>query len=328
MTTVSHRAVAVILGVSFSITALGADQGITAGQRKLKERGFYTGEATGVNDEATRSAVRRFQIREGLEVTGNIDAPTSAALQNDGPARPDAESTDEVSPGPSIRERAQSVVEDDRAFLNRVEAADIDEPPAEQVAPPVRPEMRQPVPAEKREPAPPKPKPRVVEPKPRVVEQEPLAPERQERRERTEERGVREARDPAPVAAAPATMSAAEARRFVESYLAAAEGPSPEGEVSFYADEVDYFDSGKVSRSVVAKDQRSYYRRWPNRQFSIVGEPTITRTSATGASLRFKVRYALGGGNEKAKGEVENFVRLRKTSAGYKIAAIRERKLN
>ncbi|HEX8312984.1 MAG TPA: peptidoglycan-binding domain-containing protein [Chthoniobacteraceae bacterium] len=324
MSILSHRTAAAILGASLSITALAADPAISAGQRKLKERGFYTGEATGANDEATRSAVRRFQIREGLEVTGNLDQATAAALQNDAAARPEVSAADDAPAGPSVRERARNVVEDDRAFLNRVEAADIDEPPAEQVAPPVRPEIRESAPPERREPAPPKPKSR-------VVEQEPPAPERPARvepRERPEPREPREAREPAPVAAGPSGMSAAEARRFVESYLSAAEGPSPEGEVSFYADEVDYFDSGKVGRSFVAKDQRSYYKRWPKRQFNLVGEPTITRTSATGASLRFRVRYAVDGGDEKGKGEVENFVRLRKTGSGYKIAAIRERKLN
>jgi len=307
MSIVSPLAVAVILGASLSLPAAAADPTVTAGQRSLKERGFYTGDATGVNDEATRSAVRRFQIREGLQVTGNLDAATSQALQSNGPARPTTSAQGGYTP--SVRERAHSVVQSDREFLERVESVDLEE-----IAPPPPPPA---APARKgaktAQVAPPPPEPPT---KSRPVQRErapAFAPERA----------------PAPVASAPAPagMSAKEAQRFVSSYLAAAERPSPEAEVAYYADQVDYFDQGKVKRKVVAQDQRRYYQRWPERDFTLAGAPKVVRSSPSGASIRFRVRYTLGGGGERAKGEVENFMRVRKTEDGYKIAAIRERKI-
>ena len=59
-----------------------------------------------------------------------------------------------------------------------------------------------------------------------------------------------------------AAISEEEVREFVEDYLKAAEGPRPAGEVAFFSEKVDYFDSGKVSRQFIEKDQRNYYRRW------------------------------------------------------------------
>jgi hypothetical protein len=47
-------------------------------QQALKQRGFYTGEMTGVYDDATVEAMRRFQTQEKIPVTGY---PTAHALK-------------------------------------------------------------------------------------------------------------------------------------------------------------------------------------------------------------------------------------------------------
>jgi hypothetical protein len=47
-------------------------------QQALKKRGFYTGELTGVYDEATVEAMRRFQTQEKILATGY---PTAHALK-------------------------------------------------------------------------------------------------------------------------------------------------------------------------------------------------------------------------------------------------------
>jgi hypothetical protein len=47
-------------------------------QQALKQRGFYSGEMTGVYDQATIEAMRRFQTREKIPVTGY---PTAHALK-------------------------------------------------------------------------------------------------------------------------------------------------------------------------------------------------------------------------------------------------------
>lgn len=49
-------------------------------QARLANRGYYRGEISGVLDEETRDAIRRFQADRGLAVTGEADSATQAAL--------------------------------------------------------------------------------------------------------------------------------------------------------------------------------------------------------------------------------------------------------
>lgn len=122
-------------------------------------------------------------------------------------------------------------------------------------------------------------------------------------------------------------LTADAARRFVEDYLEAAEQPTPEEEVSFFADRVDYFDSGKVNRRFIEKDQRNYYRRWTSRNFDLIGEPEVLRSSKDSATIRFRASYALRNKADSSQGKIEEVVRLQRTGDGWKIAGIRERKL-
>ena len=56
----------------------GAQQNVdfvVAVQRELRRRGFYNGIVNGISDAATRSAIRSFEARAGLPVTGVIGVP-------------------------------------------------------------------------------------------------------------------------------------------------------------------------------------------------------------------------------------------------------------
>ncbi len=60
--------------------ALRADQTTSAVQRALKDQGFYYGDVTGEKTADTTAAIRRYQIRNGLQITGQIDAETLRSL--------------------------------------------------------------------------------------------------------------------------------------------------------------------------------------------------------------------------------------------------------
>jgi lipoprotein-anchoring transpeptidase ErfK/SrfK len=49
-------------------------------QEKLEELKFFTGESTGVLDEATAEAIKAFQADQGFPITGKVDAQTLASL--------------------------------------------------------------------------------------------------------------------------------------------------------------------------------------------------------------------------------------------------------
>ena len=57
-----------------------ADENVRALQSRLKAGGFYFGEVNGSYDSDTAAAVTRYQIRNGLQITGQLDEPTRHAL--------------------------------------------------------------------------------------------------------------------------------------------------------------------------------------------------------------------------------------------------------
>lgn len=71
-----------ILAVYFfaSLSLLHAQGIIESAQQTLKDKGFYYGELTGHKDAGTIAAIRRYQIRNGLAINGELDADTQRSL--------------------------------------------------------------------------------------------------------------------------------------------------------------------------------------------------------------------------------------------------------
>lgn len=70
-------AVALLLGTLVSVQA---DPQTASAQQALKDQGFYYGEITGTKDADTTAAIRRYQIRNGLQITGDLNAETRKSL--------------------------------------------------------------------------------------------------------------------------------------------------------------------------------------------------------------------------------------------------------
>ena len=116
----------VLLSLTLLMTAVaGADDQLRRVQTELKNQGFYYGEVTGEASAETTAALRRYQIRHGLEVTGAANKQTLGALGVGGarPAAPAAPPPPEPATKPPIHLRKdQPDPEDDRAFLDREQA--------------------------------------------------------------------------------------------------------------------------------------------------------------------------------------------------------------
>jgi len=69
---------------------LRADENVRLVQSRLKTGGFFSGEVNGVYNNDTAAAITRYQIRNGLQITGKLDAQTRYALglTSDAPAVP------------------------------------------------------------------------------------------------------------------------------------------------------------------------------------------------------------------------------------------------
>jgi peptidoglycan endopeptidase LytE len=61
---------------AFVTGSLLADEQTKAIQERLREQGFYYGELDGQGGEETSAAIRRYQIRHGLRVTGQVNDET------------------------------------------------------------------------------------------------------------------------------------------------------------------------------------------------------------------------------------------------------------
>ncbi len=62
------------------VGTIRADQTTSEVQQVLKEQGFYYGDVDGKKSADTTAAIRRYQIRNGLQITGEIDAETLRSL--------------------------------------------------------------------------------------------------------------------------------------------------------------------------------------------------------------------------------------------------------
>lgn len=103
------------------VSAAFADDQLRSVQSALKTQGFFYGDVTGQTSPETTAAIRRYQIRNGLEVTGALSKETLGAL-NLGSAQPAPQVAPPPAPvkKPPINLRKDEPVEDaDRAFLER-----------------------------------------------------------------------------------------------------------------------------------------------------------------------------------------------------------------
>lgn len=107
---------------------LFADEALRSVQAELKSQGFYYGEATGQTSAETTAALRRYQIRHGLEVTGSANKQTLGSLGLGPAVRPappaaaprPPQATPPPAPKPEPRApKPPPVEESDREFLQR-----------------------------------------------------------------------------------------------------------------------------------------------------------------------------------------------------------------
>ena len=65
-----------------AVSFVHADQTIRSLQQTLKDQGFYYGTVTGEKSAETTAAIRRYQIRNGLQVTGEINEETLRSVRS------------------------------------------------------------------------------------------------------------------------------------------------------------------------------------------------------------------------------------------------------
>jgi len=104
-----------ILGLGLLTAQIGfADEQTRDVQSTLKEQGFYYGPLNGENSQETSAAIRRYQIRNGLQVTGSLNQETLDSLFKNKPAPQESSAP---TPPESSRPKPEDLRESDERAM-------------------------------------------------------------------------------------------------------------------------------------------------------------------------------------------------------------------
>lgn len=282
---VSLCCLVILLGVA----SLPADETVRTVQSRLKAGGFYWGEIDGVYSSDTAAAITRYQIRNGLQITGKLDSQTSHALGlvADKPEVPRPKFGEDVWRylRKGDRENIQRLMVEDAAAAKRKSS-----PPASVPAPAASPKSVTSHAKRTVTPPPPAETPlKTVNPLPLGFNHERL-------------------------------------RDYVGAFVLAGLDPQVGSEVEFFADRVDYFDERNVSREKIRRDLQRYNNRWPERRFWLAGELEVKQINDR-LRVTFPLRYELRSGSRRSSGTVRKTLVLEKTGGDdLQIVAVNERK--
>ena len=101
---------------------------------------------------------------------------------------------------------------------------------------------------------------------------------------------------------APPDLNLAEARGLADSFLNYATRNDTGHIAARYAEQVDYYDRGLVSRSIVVSDKRSYLQRWPEREYERTSDVEIHKSGGE-VHIRFNYRYLVENSTRATTGE-------------------------
>ena len=273
----------------FAAVVLVADtEYIREVQEELRKRNLFFGDINGQITPQLTNALRKYQTRKGFEVTGTIDAATTASLQIQSTPT-DRALSGEMAPAPGDTPavavqastagsapqtvRAGETVSASQAVTPREAAAELLAQARGEAA----------------------------------WADLPVTPE-----------------PPAEAPTPPDLVTAERVNRFVETYLADGETDDIGLQVWFYSFPVRYFNHGLVGQDFVVKDTQAYVKRWPQRNYTLVG-PINFQASPTGETqIEFTIDYTVRNGSRTKSGRTKNFWTVRTADDEMKIIAIRE----
>lgn len=132
---------------------------------------------------------------------------------------------------------------------------------------------------------------------------------------------------PKPAPAKPLTPQE-ELITFIKQYYTVGDIGTGEAAAGFFSPVVgSYYGKTNLTREAIQADQKSYGERWPNRKFTLIGEPVITSGASPESFLIItNYSYELSDPSraKDAKGTGSSVFTIRKTEAGWKIFGVEE----
>jgi peptidoglycan hydrolase-like protein with peptidoglycan-binding domain len=273
-----------------NVGASGAEENVRAVQSKLADEGCYFGEIDGAYSSDFSTALSRYQIRNGLPITGQLDAETSKALNAKpavGPSTATTEQSSDTWRQLRKRERRKSTKarQSEPAPTETSSPADNETPPTGTDTPIQTTPVEARTSAENTQPAP--------------------AP---------------------PAAASAGEFSADRLRDYVAAFVLAGLDKSVGAEAEFFADRVEYYDQGVMDREKIQQDLKRYDERWPERHFWVAGKINVEPQSENRVRVTFPLGFKLRNGNKQSSGKVDKTLVLEPAGEDLQIVAVNERK--
>jgi len=331
----------VAIGLSLAVAgSVWADDNVREVQEKLRDDGFYSGELDGAYSSDLSAALSRYQIRNGLPITGQLDAETSKALGAKAAVGPSTAAADQSSSDTwrRLRKRERRASTSDR----RSEAAATE---ARDTSPPSGDETESSTETRPRSASAATETTEVASERPAVGSESsteiPQASARATTGRTSSEITPTEAASAPPATvrsslettalAQPATGSADEfsserLRDYVAAYVLAGLDKNVGAETEFFADRVAYYDQGPVDRRKIREDLKRYDERWPERHFWVAGTINVEQQSDQRVQVTFPLGFRLRNGNKQSSGKVAKTLVLERAGDDLQIVAVNERK--
>ena len=113
---------------------------------------------------------------------------------------------------------------------------------------------------------------------------------------------------------------------YLRRYLDASQSPNVNDELSFYGEQVQYFDHGTVNRGYIRNELVVYQQHWPQQQYAIIG-PVTVRKDGDKITGRARVSFNLANPTlgRKAAGKTDNSWLLgRQPDGSWQIVGVQE----
>jgi len=115
-------------------------------------------------------------------------------------------------------------------------------------------------------------------------------------------------------------------RDYVAAFVLAGVEKNVGAEAEFFADRVEYYDSGTMDREKIREDIKRYDQRWPERHFWIAGTINVEPQSDNRVRVTFPLGFKLRNGNKQSSGKVNKTLVLESAGDDLQIVAVNERK--
>lgn len=97
----------------------------------------------------------------------------------------------------------------------------------------------------------------------------------------------------------------------------------------YYADQVDYYSKGFVSKDFIKQDKEIFFKRWTTIKYEIEGEPEVSEASGYGTkTVRFASTFLVSNQSKSIAGKAETTWTLKHENSGWKIIAEQQRVLS